>query len=78
MKLKDYIEQEGLRYDKFAQKLGISVSQYYHLIHDRADPRLSIILKIQKLTRNKVRLKDWMPSKKDEMIEKEDKANKSC
>ncbi len=59
MKFKDYIEDACLRYDKVARRLGISNSLFYMLINEKADPRLSLIEKIEEFSKGKVKYKDW-------------------
>jgi transcriptional regulator with XRE-family HTH domain len=60
MKLKDYVEQECIHYAKASKRLDISVSEYYALLNGKADPRISLIQRIEEFTKGNVKYKDWI------------------
>lgn len=73
MKLREYLDSEGIQYKKFAVKIGISEPTIHKLLKEDADPSLSTMLLIQKLTRGNVKISDWVKQYK-EGKEKEDES----
>ena len=50
MRLKDYLEQNGIKKVWFASELGISGQQLNGYVHEHRTPNIVLILKIQALT----------------------------
>jgi len=59
MKLKKYIQDEGLILNKFARKCGISYQRLYCILNG-SDPSLEVVAKVEKLTGGKVTLRDFL------------------
>jgi transcriptional regulator with XRE-family HTH domain len=60
MKLREYIEKEGLRKDLFAKKLGISAATLSNWLMGRTEPKIAQALRIQRLTKGYVKIKYWL------------------
>lgn len=63
MKLREYLDQEGLKQYVFCRKLGVTESTLYSILCEKRDLRLSLALKIEDLTDGKVKCKDLLPEK---------------
>lgn len=67
MKFADWIEEEGYRKQKVAEKLGISSTAIYSILSETYLPGLETAVAIERLTKGKVRCEDWLTEKpKDE------------
>lgn len=59
MKLKDYLDEEGLIYGHFAKKIGVSYQTLYWIFKGRS-VRLKTALRIEAATNGKVNFLDLM------------------
>lgn len=66
MKLKDYLEKEGLKLEKFAKKIGKSRVTLYRWLNGITMPDELQQKAIEKITKGQVTLKDWKEEKIDE------------
>lgn len=57
MNLKEFIEDSGISITKLAKKAGITSATIYNIFNGR-DVKLSIAVKIQRATKNKVTCED--------------------
>jgi transcriptional regulator with XRE-family HTH domain len=74
MKLKEYLDAQGLRYDRFAEKLGVTKTTMYNcILREGYDPKASFIDLVEKLTKKQVTYKDWISSVKKVRLEALDK-----
>jgi transcriptional regulator with XRE-family HTH domain len=60
MKLKDYLDEKGIKYKFFAQKLGVSYQHFWRLVQGKSLPSLTLVSKIKKATDNQVTFDDWL------------------
>jgi transcriptional regulator with XRE-family HTH domain len=61
MRLKEYLDDNGVSTEQFARRAGISASAVYkYRTGARRKPSPSTIMKIQKLTGGRVKLRDWV------------------
>lgn len=58
MNLKEYLFKENIKYNAFAEELNISYRTLWGIIHYNHDMKLSLALKIQKLTNGHVTTED--------------------
>lgn len=72
MKFKEWIEVEGFKIDKIAEKIGISRQALSYLINGHHVPSLKVAVKIEKLTKGKVKCKDWIDELGDNQTKKDD------
>lgn len=59
MKLKQYLDENGIRPSFFARKLDVTKSQMSVWFSGKVIPRKEMIKKIEKLTAGKVKIIDW-------------------
>ena len=71
MKLKEYLDKEGIKYSAFARKVGIHPQTIATIIKGY-DTKLSIGVKIEEATNGAVRCRDLMPSLRRNTITKQD------
>lgn len=63
MKLGEYLRENKITQEQFAEKIGIGYSTLKNIIAGKFEVRLSVALKIQKETKGKVRCEDlWNPN----------------
>lgn len=60
MKLKQYLKENYIQQKALIDKLGISPSYVNSLVHGRATPSISMAFAIEKLTKGKVTVYDWL------------------
>jgi predicted transcriptional regulator len=60
MKLREYLDDEGIRYKSFAMKMGICEPTLQKIMKPGYNPRIDIVNKIERLTHGKVKYKDWL------------------
>lgn len=60
MKLRDYLEKNGIKNKFFAEKVGISYQYLWRLLNEKHTPSLSLIMKIKKFTNDEVDFIDWV------------------
>lgn len=60
MKLKDYLDSNGIKYTSFAKKIGVTLSTIYNIFKGN-DIRLSIAIKIHQITKGEVSFEDLKP-----------------
>ncbi len=60
MKLKLYIKQHGMTYQRFAELSGISYVTLWRIINSKFLPSLQTLNKIAKATKGKVSFKDFL------------------
>jgi DNA-binding XRE family transcriptional regulator len=75
MKLADWIEQEGYRKQKIAEKLGISSTAIYSILSGTYLPGLETAVAIERLTKGKVRCEDWLIEKPKNEKQESSKVN---
>ena len=61
--LKTYLETTGISQAKFSRELSVSPAMICYMISGKKTPGLGLALKIQRLTRGKVRPEDWVEKK---------------
>lgn len=54
MKLKDYLDSNGIKYHAFAEKIEISPKSLWSILYKGTDMRLSTAMKIENATRGEV------------------------
>jgi DNA-binding XRE family transcriptional regulator len=59
MKLKIYLETSGISQEDFSRLASITPAMVCYMTNGKRNPGLSLALKIQKLTKGKVRPEDW-------------------
>ena len=64
MKLKKYLDDNGIIKTKFADRIGVSRETLYELFKDWADPRVSLVVGIERETNGAVTFKDWVQDEK--------------
>lgn len=60
MKLKDYLDGNGIKYSVFANKLGMNINTLYNIFKG-GDAKLSTAFKIMYLTKGEVTFEDLKP-----------------
>ena len=66
MDLKDFLEEEGIKFYKFAEKVKISTSNLHYIINRTRSPTLELALRIEEATKGEVKCKDLIKvSQKD-------------
>jgi DNA-binding transcriptional regulator YdaS (Cro superfamily) len=73
MKLRQYLEINGLKHSFFAERLGVNAPNFAGWVSGKCKPRLETILLIEKLTKGKVAPKDWV---NEDIESKEQSQNK--
>ncbi len=63
MKLRDYLDEVGLKQYVFCRKLGVTESTLYSILCEKRDLRLSLALRIEHVTEGKVKCKDLLPDR---------------
>lgn len=63
MKLRDYLDENGVSIAKFARLLDISTGTINNILDGERDLRLSIAVRIESFTKNQVKCKDLLPEK---------------
>ena len=59
MTLDTWLKQQGLLQKVFAERLEVSVATISMLRNGRRKPSPALALRIEKLTKNKVKVEDW-------------------
>ena len=59
MKLKTYLEIKGMSQDEMAKTLSITPAMVCYITSGKRNPGLKLALKIQRITKGKVRPEDW-------------------
>ena len=59
MKLKTYLSSKSIKHEEFAADLGVSQVTVTRYVNGTRTPSLSMALKIEDLTKRKVRVSDW-------------------
>jgi transcriptional regulator with XRE-family HTH domain len=60
MKLRDWLNLHGMRSEFFAKKLGVTGSCISNWMRGKNTPKAHFMLLIEKETKGKVTLKDWV------------------
>ena len=60
MKLKDYLQEHGIKTTVFAKKIGVSQPTLSTWLNDVHLPGLKFVFKIEQLTYGHVKVKDWI------------------
>lgn len=60
MKLKQYLKDNYIQQKALVDKLGISATHANALVHERTTPTLEIAYAIEKFTKGKVTVYDWL------------------
>lgn len=60
MKLSEYLESAQISVATAAQQLGVSRAYVYLLIDNKKSPSLRLAWKIEKWSKNKVTVQEWM------------------
>ncbi len=63
MKLKEYIEQEDMTVAQFSRKVKVTPASIHRILNLDHDLHLSLALRIQKATKNKVKLEELISEK---------------
>ena len=63
MKLKKYLEENGIVHGFFAKKIGVSAPQLSVWKSGQSRPKLEHMLKIEEITKGKVSVRDWIEEK---------------
>ena len=61
MKLREYLEENGLRHNFVANKIGCSQAMLTNIITGQRMPNLMLALQIQYFTKGQVNPEDWIP-----------------
>lgn len=69
MKLREYLDHYGMRYNVFARRIGVSTPTMSKILSPGYNPACDFIHKIEKITRKEVTYKDWI----DGILEKQAK-----
>lgn len=59
MKLEMYLSDKNIKHSDFAEKLGVSQVTVTRYVNGKRTPSLSMALRIEDLTKKKVRVSDW-------------------
>lgn len=59
MKLETYLQTQSIKHSDFAEKLGVSQVTVTRYANGKRKPSLAMALKIEGLTKKKVRVSDW-------------------
>lgn len=70
MKLKEYLDHYGMRYNVFAKKLGVTGPTFSKFLKEGYNPTASLIDKIEQLTNKEVKYKDWIDGVHQESVNK--------
>jgi hypothetical protein len=57
--LRQYLESEGIAFNKFAAKLGVNRPVFHLMLSDTYNPSCSFIKTVEKLTHGLVKYKHW-------------------
>ena len=60
--LTEYLEENNLSLQQFAEKINCSKSMVGHLKNGVEPPGLELACKIEKATRGRIRPKSWLPA----------------
>lgn len=60
MKLKNYLQEYGIRINFFAKRVGVSAPTLSTWIHEKHIPTVIYAYKIEQITEGKVKLQDWI------------------
>lgn len=74
MKLREYIDSEGIKLHVFAKKIGVSLKTL-HSILEGYDTRLSVGIRIHTVTKGKVKVQELLPTKQRPSTMKEKTAS---
>lgn len=69
MKLETYLSDRKIKHSDFAEKLGVSQVTVTRYVNGNRTPSLSMALKIEELTKRKVRVSDWYDLSEPTQIE---------
>ena len=69
MKLKEWLEKEGIKAQEFARRIGYSQSGISRIMHGEYVPSKPVVKRIEKETKGKVRPSDWYKDDDDEKKE---------
>ena len=61
MKLTEYLKEIGIPLTVFARRIGVSTATIHNLVREKRDPRLSIAVKIEDATKNRVTCRELLP-----------------
>lgn len=59
MKLREYLDENGIKVKFFAEKLGTSPTQISMWLRGARNPNRESMIKIEKATKGKVKPRDW-------------------
>ncbi len=60
MKLKNYLQENGIKATFFAKRVGVSQPTLYTWLHGEHSPNIKFAHKIEQITKGEVKLKDWV------------------
>lgn len=63
MKIYEYIEKKSMTYSEFADKIGVSDSVVRLWCNEASTPRLPYAIKINELTKGRIKFKDMLSNK---------------
>jgi transcriptional regulator with XRE-family HTH domain len=69
MKLKEYLSTKKIKHTDFAADLGVSQVTVTRYVNGERKPSLSMALKIEDITKRKVRVSDWFDVSGSEQTE---------
>lgn len=59
IKLKRYLDSEGIKYNSFARNIGFAPSYVYKILHKILLPNLTAAIRIEEQTKGHVSVYDW-------------------
>jgi plasmid maintenance system antidote protein VapI len=73
MRLKEYLDREGITITHFAERLDVVRNTVYALLNGTKTPSLDLAIKIQRITRNEVMPLDFIEHREElkQALEKE-------
>ena len=75
MILKEYLDVNGIKYERFAQKINISRVALSYIMNRKRDLRLSVAIRIVEATNGEVSYKELLPYPPRDKKEKKDSSS---
>lgn len=72
MRLKEYLDREGITITRFAERLCVVRNTVYALINGTKMPSFDLAIKIQRITKNEVMPLDFAEQREEEQAKKEE------
>jgi predicted transcriptional regulator len=64
MDLKEYLDSMGIRYNHFAEQIGISYKTLWEILNGNGPKKMETAQKIVEITKGEVKMKDLMEGRK--------------